>query len=254
MSVINKPALSHSYICSVGRLLLVFSAVSLFGQVDALQLANPGPQGQTYISTNQLRAPRKALQAADRARADILCGRLEAAQKELTHALDLAPHYAVAIAMQGAVNLQAGNIGGAEEAFKRALKEDPTLGAAYVGAAVVLIAEDRFKDALIPLNRATSLLPNSWYVHLETGLAHLGIGNTDAALLDAELAERFAGRDPERQSGSAYLRAMVYTAMKDSDKARKCFTETINRDPNGFYAALVKKNVVGFRAAVTGTD
>jgi hypothetical protein len=33
---------------------------------------------------------------------------------------------------------------------------------------------------------------------------------------------------------------MTYAAMRDSDRAKKYLTETIARDPDGFYASLAK--------------
>ena len=233
---------------------VVCCAEAVCAQSDALQFANEGAQGQQFVSTNQLLAPRKARQATDRAREDILRGRLDAAQKELSRALDMAPHYAVALAMQGAVNLQTGKIDAAAKAFEDALEQDQTLGAAYVGSAVVLIARDKYKDALIPLERAASLLPGSWYVHIEAGMANLGIGNTEAALKEAEGAERCAGPDPERRSGTSYLRGMVYSVMKDSARANKYLAETIARDPGGFYAALARRRANEFQFAVAAKN
>ncbi len=231
--------------------ILLSSAGSACAQKDSLLPINRNPQGQQFVSTNQLMAPRKAQQATERARQDILRGRLESAREELARALEVAPHYAVALTMLGAVNLQTDNIEGAATAFQQAVNEDPTLGAAYLGSGMVLMAQDKFKEALAPLNRATGLLPGSWYAHMETGLAHVGAGNAAAASKESALAEQFAGTDAERRSGVSYLRAMVSAVMKDSGGARKYLDETINRAPDGFYAALARKTIDRVQAGVT---
>jgi hypothetical protein len=67
-------------------------------------------------------------------------------------------------------------------------------------------------------------------------LAQLGIGNIEAALKEAELAERFTGTDPEGRSGVSYLHAMVSAQMKDSDGTRKYLADTITLAPHGYYA------------------
>ena len=251
MSVIEQTTRLHRYGHLVGGLVLVCSAATACAQGDAQQFINRSLKGQQFVSKNQLLTPRKAQRAADRAREDMLHGHPESAQKELTCALDIAPNYAVALATVGALKLQAGNLDEAAKAFQQAVEQDPTLGAAQLGAAMVLIAQGKFKESLTPIDRATTLLPSSWLVHLEAGVAHLGVGNTEAALQEVEFAERFAGPDPEGRSGVTYLRAMVYDALKDPDRAMKYLAETINRDPGGYYAALAKRRVERLQVAVT---
>ena len=231
--------------------ILLSSARSACAQNESLLPVNRNPQGQQFVSTNQLMAPRKAQKQTERARQDILRGRLESAREELARALEVAPHYAVALTMLGAVNLQSDNIEGAATAFQQATNEDPTLAAAYLGSGMVLMARAKFKEALTPLNRATGLLPGSWYAHLETGLADAGAGNAAAATKEAELAEQFAGTDAERRSGVSYLRAMASAVVKDSGGARKYLDESINRSPDGFYASLAKKIIERAQAGVT---
>ena len=253
MSVKRQLALLHRCVCFLGAMILGCSAGQLCAQGGPLRCVNGSTQGQQFVSTNSLLTPRKAQLATDRAREDILHGDLKSAQKELTRALDVAPHYAVALATQGAVSLQAGNIDGAAKAFQRAIEEDSTLGAAYLGVGIALIAQRRFKEAITPLNHATSLLPSSWYAHLEFGLARLGTGDTEAALQEASLAEHFAGPDPERRSGASYLRAIICEVMKDPDRANKYLAETITRAPDGFYATLAKaRGVERFQSVTDG--
>lgn len=251
MSVIEKTAHLHKYERLVGGLILVCSAATVCAQGDSQQFINRSQQGQQFVSKNQLLTPRKAQRATDRAREDILHGHPESAQRELTSALDMAPHYALALATVGALKLQGGNLDEAAKAFQQAVEQDPTLGAAQLGAAMVLIAEGRFKQSLMPLDRATTLLPSSWFVHLEAGVAHLGVGNTEAALQEVEFAERFAGSDPDGRSGVTYLRAMVCEVLKDRDRAMKYFAETIHLNPDGYYAALAKRRLERLQVAVT---
>jgi hypothetical protein len=69
----------------------------------------------------------------------------------------------------------------------------------------------------------------------------LGLGNTEAALKEAEFAERLSGTDPEGRAGVSYLHAMVSAEMKDSAGVRKHLADTIVHAPNSYYAELAKR-------------
>jgi len=70
----------------------------------------------------------------------------------------------------------------------------------------------------------------------------LNLGNTEATLNQAMIAERIA-RDSEQRSGASYLRALLAIHLDDSDTARKYLSETVARNPGGQYAALAKKKL-----------
>jgi tetratricopeptide (TPR) repeat protein len=167
-------------------------------------------------------------------------GNLASAQKEIVRALEIAPHCAVALSVQGALDIKMGHLETAAKSFQEAIDNDPTIGGAYLGLAMILISERRFKEALAPLDRAAGLLPASWYVHFQTGLAQLGVGDVEAAFKEADLAERLIGTDSEQGAGVSYLHAMVLAKRGDVAGTRKYLADVIARSPQGYYAEHAK--------------
>ena len=212
-------------------------------QRDTSRLLSPDLPRQDTVSTNQLLTPRKALEATRRAHNKLVAGQLNEAQKEIKRALDISPHCALALNIQGAIQLRTGNLGDAADTFHEAIEADPSLGSAQLGLAMALIARDRLEDALAPLDRATNLLPNSWLVHFETAITHLGLGDADAALKQIDLAAHFTENEPERSAATVYLRGLAYVRLKDYVNARKYFGDAVAFDPNGFYAPLALKRL-----------
>jgi hypothetical protein len=66
-----------------------------------------------------------------------------------------------------------------------------------VGMAIIPIHRSRFWAALPMLDRAEGLLPGAWFVHFAKAWAHLETGNTEAALKQADCAERVSGPNSE---------------------------------------------------------
>jgi len=227
----------------LGALLLICSVGSSFGQIDSAQLIDRNLSKPQTVSRNQLLAPGKALRAVKRAYKDIAAGHFEAAQKEIGRALDIAPHYAVAKVMQGAINLENKNYEGATAFFQQAIDDDPGLGGAYVGMAVILIHQQRCQAALPLLDRAEGLLPGAWFVHFVKAWAELKTGNSEVALKQSDIAEGLAGADSNRRSGVSYLRALAFIRMNDLETARRHLAETVARDPGGDYAPLAKREL-----------
>lgn len=224
-------------------LLLVWIAEPGLSQVAPNQIADQSFRAQKLVSKNQLLTPEKALKATARAREDLLRGRGESARKEIQRALDISPHCALALSLQGIVSYQDKDYAEATRAFQRAIDEDPTLGAAYLGLGAAFIIQRRFRDALIPLDRAVALLPDSWFPHFQTALAHLDLGESVSGLKEIADGEHFAGDDAERRSGFAYLRGVAYLQLKDYGAAKESLQQAVKCSPNGAYAPLAQKRL-----------
>lgn len=222
-------------------------ATEAFPQAGSSFLTTDLP-GQNTVSTNQLLTPKKALQAIQNARKHILAGHIDQAQKDVERALEISPHCALALAIQGSIYIETRQFENAGKDFQDAIEADPSLGAAYLGFAMSLMGRERLQDALVPLDRATSLLPGSWLVYYEAGITRLGLGDADAALKQMNYAERFAGKDPEKKSGTAYVRGVAYTDLRDYDRAKKHFEDARAFDPDGFYSALARRRLEQLRA------
>jgi tetratricopeptide (TPR) repeat protein len=238
----NRRALIAMLILSISTL-----STELFAQGSSSRLLDRDPSDQNAVSINQLLTPNKALQATQRARNHLALGHIDQAQREITHALDISPHCALALNIQGAIHLETRQFENAGTDFQEAIQADSELGSAHLGLAMSLIARNRLKDALAPLDRATSLLPGSWLTYFEAALTHLGLGDTEAALKQISYAERFTEMKPERRSGMVYVRGLAYTDLRDYDRAKRYLEDAVAFDPNGFYAALALRRLEQLR-------
>jgi tetratricopeptide (TPR) repeat protein len=222
--------------------MLAFSAGLASAQVDSTTFLNKS-QSQNNVSVDQLLTPDKAQRATKKAREDLIHGRLESAQREAELALDIFPRCAIALNIQGAVNLWRANYAEAAREFQRAIDADPALGTAYLGLGLTFTYQGRFKEALVPLDRAAAFLPSSWTVHFEAALSHLGVGEPDTALKEITYAERFMGVDPQKRAGVSYLRGVALFELKGYDAARVELNKALTLDPRGSYSTLARRRL-----------
>jgi len=222
-------------------------AAELFAQGSSSRLLVRDLPGKNTVSTNQLLTPSKALRAAQRASNHLIAGRIDQAQKEITRALDISPHCALALNIQGVIHLKSQQFENAGEDFHEAIQADSELGSAYVGLGMSLIAQHRLEEALGPLDRAARLLPGSWLIYFEAALTHLALGDTESALKQISYAERFTEMDPERKSGNSYMRGMICISLRDVDRGTKYLEDAVAFDPNGVYATVALRRLEQFR-------
>lgn len=227
----------------LGHVLLLLAAIatSSFSQRAVSQTDFPGllvhdSRTSQTVSVNQLLSSDKALRSAARARQLLVGGRIDKAQKAITAALKASPDCAIALDIQAAIHLRTGQFDDAAREFQKAINADPTIGQAYVGLGILLIIRKQYKQALIPLDRAESLLPSAWLVYFETAIANLALGDTRAALQQIRHAEMFAATDPKKRSATAYVRALVSIKMRDFRSATTYMTDVIKFNPHGPYA------------------
>jgi tetratricopeptide (TPR) repeat protein len=221
---------------------LAFSAGFASAQVDSTKFLDKS-QSQNNVSVNQLLTPNKAQRATKKAGEDLIHGRFESAQREAKLALDIFPGCAIALNIQGAVNLWRANYAEAAREFQRAIDADPALGTAYLGLGMTYTYQGRFKEALVPLDRAAAFLPSSWTVHFEAALSHLGVGEPDTALKEVTYAERFMGVDPQKRAGVSYLRGVALFQLKGYDAARVELNKALTLDPKGSYSTLARRRL-----------
>jgi len=88
--------------------------------------------------------------------------------------------------------MQSGQLGAAEEDFRRVIALDPKSSAAHVNLGVAYMRERRWDDALVELHRAESLSPNVPGIPLNIGLAHYRKNDFDGAIEPFSVALRLA--------------------------------------------------------------
>ena len=215
-------------------------------QIRPSEILKTNSPSQPYVTLNQLLTPDKAQKALEKARQDFMRGHIDSAQRETERALEVFPRCALALSIQGALNLSQTNYADAGRHFQQAIEAEPTFGPAYLGLGMAYTSQGRFKDALIPLDRAASFLPGFWIVHFESAVAHLGLGEPETALKEIYYAERFTGTDPQKRAGVSYLRGMAHFKMQSYREAQQEFNEAVERDKNGIFAVLAKEKLKQF--------
>jgi tetratricopeptide (TPR) repeat protein len=83
---------------------------------------------------------------------------------------------------QGMQAMQSGQLGAAEEDFRRVIALDPTSSAAHVNLGVAYMRERRWDAALVELHQAESLSPDVPGIPLNIGLAHYRKNDFDGAI------------------------------------------------------------------------
>jgi tetratricopeptide (TPR) repeat protein len=83
---------------------------------------------------------------------------------------------------QGMQAMQSGQLGVAEEDFRRVIALDPQSSAAHVNLGVAYMRERRWDDALVELHQAKLLAPNVPGIPLNIGLAHYRKNDFDGAI------------------------------------------------------------------------
>lgn len=238
--------------CLLGIALFIAFVEFASCQVDPPRFGAQVPLANRFVvSKNQLLTPGKAEKAIDRAREELLRGHLESAQKEIRRALDICPHCALASTIQGLLYLQSNNLVGSANAFQRAIDEDPTSGAAFLGLAIAYNNQGRFREAIVPLDRAAPLIPDSWLLHFESAIAHLNIGEGTVSVTQITLAERLSGSDPDKLSRVALVQGVARIQLKEFASAETYLEEAIRRDPGGVVSTMAKERLAQLRVKLS---
>ena len=198
---------------------------------------------QPITAIDELRAPKAARGAAEKAREAILKGRFPEAHRQLDHVLKGFPNYAPALMLEGIVNAAEQNFARAEQNLNAAIKADPSYGSAYLQLAAFYNDTGRYDDALRLLNRAMPLMPSSWLLYLESANSEIGMREYQTALRHIERAEALQPRDLLSNTRASNTRAMMhllkacaFMGIGDPIRAKPEFEAAIKAEPNGEFA------------------
>jgi tetratricopeptide (TPR) repeat protein len=243
------------------QVLLTALAIGLvgFSEYASAQADLPGPLSypsstSNTVSVNQLLGSNKSLRSVSRAHRLLIDGRLDQAQKEITKALHESPNCALAIDIQGLIHYGAGNFDDAAIEFQKTIDLDPTIGQPYVGLGMILISRSRFKEALVPLDRARSILPTTWLVYFETAVADLQLGDIPSALKQISYAENLAAPDSDMRSATAYVQALVSIKQQDYENATRHLQDVINFDPAGSYKKRAQAKIDQIKSLLNASE
>jgi len=210
---------------------------------------HPSSGGQALtVSATTLAAPLNATKAYERGMSAIRAQKWDAAQKELTKAVEAYPKFAIAWFELGILHQGRNDLAGATEAWKEALKSDPK----YVQPYEVLVAlcerQQNWLDSEKYSRDWIQLDPENFPV------AYLYNAIANARLNKAEQAEIAARKglllDKERKIARlSYVLGLILMQKHEFSESAKCLRTYLELAPNAKDAAIVHQELAKIEAA-----
>jgi Tfp pilus assembly protein PilF len=138
------------------------------------------------------------------------------------------------------VLLRDGRPAEAEKAFRECLKDDPKNPEVLDGLGVSMLMQARYKDSLVPFDKAVALAPENGAYRNNRGVALMELGQFKAAQDDFTVAGASQNSD-DRLSATINL-GRLWQREGDYAAAESEFSAAIARDPQT-YAAFVGRAV-----------
>jgi len=128
----------------------------------------------------------------------------------------------------------------AEKAFKDCLKDDPKNPEVLDGLGVSMVMQGRFKDALVPLDKALAISPNNGSYRNNRGVARMELGQYPGAEEDFQAAE--SSQNPDDRLSATINLGRLRQRQENYAAAQEQFSIAIARDPKS-YAAWIGRAV-----------
>jgi tetratricopeptide (TPR) repeat protein len=192
-------------------------------------LEKPATNDQSTVSAAQLRVPKKARQALQKAMNSLAKGNSADAARGIDEALDLCPQFSEALAAR-ALSEQNSNPAQALSDAEKALEYDPNYGGGYVASASIFTTLHRPDDAIRTLQRASGITPAFWPVYYEMGRALTSKGEYTAALRQIEKACSLA---PRCYPFFRLAKADIFIGLRDDSAAATELRAYLKEEPQG---------------------
>ncbi len=134
------------------------------------------------------------------------------------------------------VLLRDGRPAEAEKAFRECLKDDPKNPEVLDGLGVAMLMQARYKDSIVPFDKAIALAPENGSIRNNRGVALMELGQYKAAQDDFAVAA--ASQNPEDRLSATINLGRLFQRQADYAAAEEQFSAAIARDPK-VYAAYV---------------
>ena len=128
----------------------------------------------------------------------------------------------------------------AEKAFKDCLKDDPKNPEVLDGLGVSMVMQGRYKDALVPLDKALAIAPSNGSYRNNRGVARMELGQYPGAEEDFAAAE--ASQNPDDRLSATINLGRLRQRQANYAAAQEQFSIAIARDPKS-YAAFIGRAV-----------
>jgi tetratricopeptide (TPR) repeat protein len=196
------------------------------------------------ITARELAIPERALRDYVEAERDLEKHDVEAAEKHLEHAVELAPRFANAWNTLGTIAYQTRRFPLAEERFRQALKQDPTSYEPLVNLGGVLVTLHRLDEALAVNVQAAMTRPNDALANSQLGMTYFELGQFDAAVKYLERARKL---DPAHFSHPQLFLAEIHLRRGQKGEAASVLEEFLAHHPDYPQAEKMRQSIVELR-------
>jgi tetratricopeptide (TPR) repeat protein len=191
-------------------------------------------------------APKNARKEYEQAVGNLAAKNLDGAKTHLEAAVKEYPCYARAQADLATVLEAQRDLRGAETALKKARECDPDYIDSYIMLGQMLNSEKRYADSEQVLQEGMRRSPGSWQFYYQLGVAHFGLGEYPKAQSEYE---RVLALNPSPPAEFHVKVADLYLKEKSYDKAYSNMDAYLKADPDGRFAAKIKKIMQQMKAS-----
>jgi Tfp pilus assembly protein PilF len=196
------------------------------------------------VTARELAIPERALRDYVDAQRDLEKPDVEAAEKHLEHAVELAPQFANAWNTLGTMAYQTHRLPLAEHRFRQALKQDPTAYEPLVNLGGVLVTLHKLDEALEVNVHATMTRPNDALANSQLGMTYFELGQFDSAVKYLERARKL---DPAHFSHPQLFLAEIHLRRGQKHEAANVLEDFLQHHPDYPQAEIMRRNIVELR-------
>lgn len=202
--------------------------------------------GANSVSVAQMRVPEEARKLLRKAQEAASKQKLDEAQRRVEQALQIYPHYAGALTLQGILKLDSHNYDAARQDMEQAIQYDSSYPLAYIALGATYNMLSRWDDAVQTLQHGLGLDPTSWQGYFELGKSYIGKADYTASLKNLGQAENLA----PKYSLVHLLKAHALLGLKDYADAMGELEAYLQSEPNGAQSAQARETLGKVKAFV----
>jgi Tfp pilus assembly protein PilF len=196
------------------------------------------------VTARQLTIPERAIRDYADAQRALEKRDVDAAEKHLEHAVELAPQFATAWNTLGTIAYQTRRFPLAEQRFRHALKQDPTSYEPLVNLGGVLVTLHKLDEALEVNVHATMTRPNDALANSQLGMCYFELGQFDSAVKYLERARKL---DPAHFSHPQLFLAEIHLRRGRKQEAALVLEDFLRYHPDYPQAEIMRQNIVKLR-------
>jgi tetratricopeptide (TPR) repeat protein len=211
---------------------------------------HPSSGGQALaVSATTLAAPPSATKAYEKGMAAVREQKWDAAQKELTKAVEAYPKFAIAWFELGALRQNRGDLPGAATAWKQALESDPKYVKPYEVLAALAERQQNWADSEKYSHDWIQLDPEDFpAAYLYNAIASAQLGKMEQAEASARKGLLF---DKEhRIPRLSYVLGLILMQKHELAESAKCLRTYLELAPNAKDAPIVRAELTKIEASV----